>query len=234
MLMDLSNGHLLIKEEKILRKLVNLIHATTTNDFNLCTTHSRQLQYLLYTTYNTTTTTTHYNDIPSAAGAGTGASKQLEVYLFHLLQLNQPIEFYNMKLFNNFITMNDDYNDQKSNLIGIGYCFNGILMAYVNNYTTTTTTNSSISSSTSDSSDRNSICSQFVLNVQLFDNNNNNETIRFNDYEYGEFSSIWAPIQCESNSIKPIVLRYFIYTKEKSNTNGLFIGETNQHIDNSS
>ncbi|VDO88505.1 unnamed protein product, partial [Schistosoma margrebowiei] len=70
MLMDLSNGHLLIKEEKILRKLVNLIHATTTNDFNLCTIHSRQLQYLLYTTYNTTNTTTttiHDNDIPSAA-----------------------------------------------------------------------------------------------------------------------------------------------------------------------
>ncbi|CAH8484373.1 unnamed protein product [Schistosoma mattheei] len=168
MLMDLSNGHLLIKEEKILRKLVNMIHATTTNDFNLCTIHSRQLQYSLYTTYNTTTTTattTHYNDIPSAAGAGTGASsassaegsgssiminlnetfypifhhlitqnsltqnflhdiyrsiqimrnfnrwhsnnhyhvkhnpnnhdtrKQLEVYLFHLLQLNQPMNF---------------------------------------------------------------------------------------------------------------------------------------------
>ncbi|CAH8819352.1 unnamed protein product [Schistosoma curassoni] len=288
MLMDLSNGHLLIKEEKILRKLVNLIHATTTNDFNLCTIHSRQLQYLLYTTYNTTTTTTtttttHYNDIPLAAGAGTGASsassaegsgsstminlnetfypifhhlitqnsltqnclhdiyrsiqimrnfnrwhsnnhyhdnhnpnnnnhdtrKQLEVYLFRLLQLNQPIEFYNMELFNNFITMNDDYDDQKSNLIGIGYCFNGILMAYVNNYTTTTT-NSSISS---DSSDRNSICSQFVLNIELFDNNN--ETIGFNDYEYGEFSPIWAPIQCESNSIISIVLRYFIDTKEK-------------------
>ncbi|CAH8491967.1 unnamed protein product [Schistosoma bovis] len=195
MLMDLSNGHLLIKEEKILRKLVNLIHATTTNDFNPCTIHSRQLQYLLYTTYNTTTatTTTHYNDIPSAAteaeassassAEGSGSSiminlnetfypifhhlitqnsltqnflhdiyrsiqimrnfnrwhshnhyhdnhnpnnhntrKQLEVYLFHLLQLNQPIEFYNMKLFNNFITMNDDYDDQKSNIIGIGYC----------------------------------------------------------------------------------------------------------------
>ncbi|KAH9596978.1 hypothetical protein MS3_00002468 [Schistosoma haematobium] len=287
MLMDLSNGHLLIKEEKILRKLVNLIHATTTNDFNLCTIHSRQLQYLLYTTYNTTTTT-HDNDIPSAAGAGTGASsassaegsgsstminlnetfypifhhlitqnsltqnflhdiyrsiqimrnfnrwhsnnhyhdnhnpnnhdtrKQLEVYLFHLLQLNQPIEFYNMKLFSNFITMNDGY-DQKSNLIGIGYCFNGILMAYVNNHTTNNNS-SSISSSTSDSSDRNSICSQFLLNVQLFDNNNNNnnETIRFNDYEYGEFSSFWAPVQCESNSIIPIVLRYFIYTKGKS------------------
>ncbi|CAH8490419.1 unnamed protein product [Schistosoma bovis] len=270
MLMDLSNGHLLIKEEKILRKLVNLIHATTTNDFNLCAIHSRQLQYLLYTTYNTTTaTTTRYNDIPSAAteaeassassAEGSGSSiminlnetfhpifhhlitqnsltqnflhdiyrsiqimrnfnrwhsnnhyhdnhnpnnhdtrKQLEVYLFHLLQLNQPIEFYNMKLFNNFITMNDDYDDQKSKLIGIGYCFNGILMAYVNNYTTTN--NSSISSSsTNDSSDRNSICSQFVLNVELFDNNN--ETIRFNDYEYGEFSSFWAPIQCESNSI---------------------------------
>ncbi|VDP70026.1 unnamed protein product [Schistosoma curassoni] len=189
MLMDLSNGYLLIKEEKLLRKLVNLIHATTTNDFNLCTILSRQLQYLLYTTYNNTTaTTTHYNDIPSAATAaeassasspeGPGSStminlnetfypifhhliaqnsltqnflhdiyrsiqimrhfnrwhsnnhyhdnhnlnnhdtrKQLEVYLFHLLQLNQPIEFYNMKLFNNFITMNDDY-DQKSNLIG--------------------------------------------------------------------------------------------------------------------
>ncbi|CAH8486593.1 unnamed protein product [Schistosoma intercalatum] len=288
MLMDLSNGHLLMKEEKISRKLVNLIHATTTNDFNLCTIHSRQLQYSLCTTYNstTTTTTTHYNDIPSAAGAGTGASsassaegsgsstmnnlnetfypifhhlitqnsltqnflhdiyrsvqimrnfnrwhsnnhyhdnynhnnhdtrKQLEVYFFHLLQLNQPIEFYNLKLFNNFITMNDDY-DQKSNLIGIGYCFNGILMAYVNNHTTTTNSNnSSISSSTSDSSDRNSVCSQFVLNVELFDNNN--DSIRFNDYEYGEFSSFWAPIQCESNSIIPIVLRYFIDTKEKS------------------
>ncbi|VDP08612.1 unnamed protein product [Schistosoma margrebowiei] len=279
MLMDLSNGHLLIKEEKILRKLVNLIHATTTNDFNLCTIHSRQLQYLLYTTYNTTNTTTttiHDNDIPSAAAAGASSAssaegsgsstminlnetfypifhhlithnsltqnflhdiyrsiqiirnfnrwhsnnnnhdtrKQLEIYLFHLLQLNQPIEFYNMKLFNNLITMNDDY-DQKSNLIGIGYCFNGILMAYVNNYTTTYSSISS-SSITNDSSDRNSICSQFLLNVQLFDNNNNNnETIRFNDYKYGEFSSFWAPVQCESNSIIPIVLRYFIYTKEK-------------------
>uniref|UniRef100_A0A095CDZ3 Uncharacterized protein n=1 Tax=Schistosoma haematobium TaxID=6185 RepID=A0A095CDZ3_SCHHA len=145
--------------------------------------------------------------------------KQLEVYLFHLLQLNQPIEFYNLKLFNNFITMNDDYDDQKSKLIGIGYCcFNGILMAYVNNYTTNNnsciSSSSSSISSTNDSSDRNSICSQFVLNVELFDNNNN-ETIRFNDYEYGEFSSFWAPIQCESNSIIPIVLRYFIYTKEK-------------------
>ncbi|CAH8492698.1 unnamed protein product [Schistosoma haematobium] len=120
-----------------------------------------------------------------------------------------------MKLFNNFITMNDDY-DQKSNLIGIGYCFNGILMTYVNNHTTNNNGSSiSSSSSTSDSSDRNSICSQFLLNVQLFGDNNNNETIRFNDYEYGEFSSTWAPIQCESNSIIPIVLRYFIYTKEK-------------------
>ncbi|CAH8484389.1 unnamed protein product [Schistosoma mattheei] len=116
-----------------------------------------------------------------------------------------------MKLFNNFITMNDDY-DQKSNLIGIGYCcFNRILMAYVNNHTTNN--NSSISSSTSDSSDRNSICSQFVLNVELFDNNN--ETIRFNDYKYGEFSSFGAPIQCESNSTISIVLRYFIYAKGK-------------------
>ncbi|CAH8484357.1 unnamed protein product [Schistosoma mattheei] len=115
--------------------------------------------------------------------------------------------------------MNDDYDDQKSKLIGIGYCcFNGILMAYVNNYTTNnnsciSSSSSSSISSTNDSSDRNSICSQFVLNVELFDNNN--ETIRFNDYEYGEFSSFWAPIQCESNSIIPIVLRYFIYTKEK-------------------
>ncbi|CAH8490666.1 unnamed protein product [Schistosoma margrebowiei] len=74
MLMDLSNGHLLIKEEKSLRKLVNLIHSTTTNDFNLCTIHSHQLQYLLYTTYNTTNTTTttpttHDNDMTSAAAA---------------------------------------------------------------------------------------------------------------------------------------------------------------------
>ncbi|CAH8490354.1 unnamed protein product [Schistosoma margrebowiei] len=99
-----------------------------------------------------------------------------------------------MKLFNNLITMTDDY-DQKSNLIGIGYCFNGILMAYVNNYTTTYSSISS-SSITNDSSDRNSICSQFLLNVQLFDNNNN-ETIRFNDYIYGEFSSFWAPVQCD-------------------------------------
>ncbi|CAH8490633.1 unnamed protein product [Schistosoma margrebowiei] len=172
MLMDLSNGHLLIKEEKFFRKLVNSIHATTTNDFNLCTIHSHQLQYLLYTTYNTTNTTTltiHDNNIRSAAAAaaaeeassvssaeGSGSStminlneafypifhhliiqncltqnflhdiysyiqiirnfnrwhsnnhnnfnnhdtrKQLEVYLSDLLQLNQPIEFYNMKLF---------------------------------------------------------------------------------------------------------------------------------------
>ncbi|VDO97080.1 unnamed protein product [Schistosoma margrebowiei] len=78
--MDLSNGHLLIKEEKILRKLVNLIHATTTNDFNLCTIHSRQLQYLLYTTYNTTNTTTtiHDNDIPSAAAAGASSASSAE------------------------------------------------------------------------------------------------------------------------------------------------------------
>ncbi|VDP23825.1 unnamed protein product [Schistosoma margrebowiei] len=74
--MDLSNGHLLIKEEKKFRKLMNLIHSTTTNDFNLCTIHSHQLQYLLYTTYNTTTTTTH--DIPSAAAAGASSASSAE------------------------------------------------------------------------------------------------------------------------------------------------------------
>ncbi|CAI2725774.1 unnamed protein product [Schistosoma spindalis] len=165
--------------------------------------------------------------------------QQLELYLFNLLQLNQPIEFYNMDLL--LLSLNNNNNNinnltmnyyQKSYLIGIGYCFNGILMAYVNNYTTnissisSTASSSSQSSSssstttTSDSFDSNSmkhndICNQFQLNIQSF-HNNHNDTIRFSDYNYGEFSLFWSPIQCESNSIIPIVLRYFIYTKEKS------------------
>ncbi|CAH8429725.1 unnamed protein product [Schistosoma rodhaini] len=266
------NGHLLIKEEKFLRKLVNFIHLSSNNNnnLNLCIMNSQKL----YTTYNTT----YYNDVSSSA-ASSGASsstslstiidlnetfypifhhlitqksltqnflhdiyrsiqimrefnywlddyqgrnestKQFDVYLMNLLQLSQPIHIYNTDLFNNLQS-----NYTKSNLIGIGYCLNGVLMAYVNNYTTTSSTTSSTGSSTSSSTagrtinaasfDRNSICNQFLFNVQSF--HNHNDTIHFNDLKYGKFSSFWAPIQCESNSIIPIVLRYFIYTTERS------------------
>ncbi|VDO96092.1 unnamed protein product [Schistosoma margrebowiei] len=99
------------KGRKNFRKLVNLIHATTTNDFNLCTIHSHQLQYLLYTTYNTTSTatTTHDNDIPSAAAGGAGAgtkassaSSAEESRSFSMINLNET--FY--PIYHHFITQN--------------------------------------------------------------------------------------------------------------------------------
>ncbi|KAK4473086.1 hypothetical protein MN116_002583 [Schistosoma mekongi] len=134
--------------------------------------------------------------------------KQLEVYLLHQL--------HSIQLYNNIELLNNSYvkqlhnqyiNDNtQSSLIGIGYCSNDfLLMAYVNNYTTNLINSMKI----------NDICNQFLINKQLINNNDNNETIQFNDFQYGKFLTYWAPIQCDANSTIPIVLRYFIYSMEK-------------------
>ncbi|TNN18730.1 putative G-protein coupled receptor [Schistosoma japonicum] len=138
--------------------------------------------------------------------------KQLEIYLLHMLhsiQLHNNIELLNNTLIKQQQQQQQLHNqysmDTQSHLIGIGYCLNDLLMAYVNNYTTNNLMNSI---------KFNDICNQFAINKQLF-NNNNNETIHFNDFQYGKFSTFWAPIQCDANSSIPIILRYFIYSVDK-------------------
>ncbi|CAH8824582.1 unnamed protein product [Trichobilharzia szidati] len=147
---------------------------------------------------------------------------KLEEYLINLLHLSRPVRIHNaeslimrnlnLKPANNGTTTSrydqiGFLNYNHSNLLGIGYCRNGLLIAYVNNYTSTR-----ISNSNAYPVHLNEICSQFRTSIQAF--NNHEDTISFSDFQYGKFSSFWAPVKCDSNSFMPIVLRYFIYTTE--------------------
>nr|CAH8823305.1 unnamed protein product [Trichobilharzia regenti] len=148
---------------------------------------------------------------------------KLEEYLTNLLHLSRPVRIHNaeslimrnlnLKPVNNATTSRHDqtafltYNH--SNLLGIGYCRNDLLKAYVNNYTSTP-----ISNSNAYPVHLNEICSQFRTSIQAF--NNHEDTISFSDFQYGKFSSFWAPVKCDTNSFMPIVLRYFIYNTEMS------------------